>query len=497
MLHARHYLTWVRREILDYVFLSLLWTAAALAVFKLFPPEEASGIAGLLFTSFILILSVKAVLRRIFFIHHTPLSEYKTPGSLTSAFLFSWIFSVAVLCLFFGIYLVILVTGTKTLQAPSLFWTAGFTALLIPSLLFETASAHVSRSGMPAAIRVLSAVTFVSSFLFPLTFHPDFLMIAKLLFLSAVIRLILFIFFLLDSQLLDLFLPGRENFFRNFTGYLNLFKADAVYWLFLLSVFWIPWLFLDQYDRLIWTLGSFLFLVILTGLTQLMALWSLIFKNFIRLNLPDQFILYARHLNVWHIMTFFSFVPFLLLILTPLVEFEFPRLPAGFNWIFLLVSMSFLAIGSYFLTNPMAELLVLLGRKKELAWITVSSAAGFILASVFFTSLTGPWGFSFALIFSGFFYWAGINILIQQLLSCDYHFLFPTKKLIRILIASVFSLTAGLLLIFIPVETLNKMGWIFGIYFGTYLILIAYFGVLKSDTHTGFINWTRRIGNFH
>lgn len=497
MLHAQHYLTYVRREFTDYLFYTVLWVAACLVIFKLFPAGQASAFTGLLFSAFMLILSLKGLYRRIFFIHHTPLSEYKIPELITQTLLFSLLIALVVFLLFLGLAGLLHWTGNSMIPASVVTYFGAFTAILIPTLLFEIAWSHVSKSKFAAVLRISTWLMFSSAFVFPLIFHPDLLLIVRLLLVSVLIRFILFIILLIDCQLLDVMVSSGNKLDRILGVYFSFFRSDWVQWLFYILIFWVAWFNLQMEYRIVWTLGCFLFLVVLTAISQALALWSLIFKNFIRLDLPDQFILYARHVNVWHIMAFFSFVPFLLLLLTPLVEFELPSVPSDFNWMFLIISMTFLSVGCYFLTNPMAELLILLERRKELNWFTLTSMGGFILASVLFFVINGQWGFFFASLFAGFFYWVGVNVMIQQLLSCDYHYLFPTKKLNRILFSSVMALAAGLAVSLSPFSFMNKLGWIFTAYFVTYLILIAYFGVLKSDKQSGFINWTRRIGNFH
>lgn len=497
MLHAQHYLTYVRREFTEYLFYTVLWVSACLVIFKLFPPEKASAFTGLLFSTFILILSLKALYRRIFFVHHTPLSEYKIPELITQTLLFSLLVSLVVFLLFIGLAGLLHWTGNTMIPASVVAYFGAFSAILIPTLLFEIAYSHVNKSKIASVLRISTWVMFISAFVFPLIFHPDLLLIVRLMLVSVLIRFVLFIILLIDCQLLDVMMTPGNKLTQIMATYFSFFRSDWLNWMFFILIFWVAWFNLRMEYRIIWTLGSFLFLVVLTAISQALALWSLIFKNFIRLDLPDQYILYARHVNVWHIMAFFSFVPFLLLILTPLVEFELPSVPADFNWLFLVVSMSFLSIGSYFLTNPMAELMILLERRRELNWFTLTSMAGFALASILFFVMNGQWGFFFATLFAGFFYWVGVNVMIQQLMSCDYHYLFPTKKLNRILFSSVMALAAGFAVNFSPFSFMNKLGWIFTAYFVTYLILIAYFGVLKSDKQSGFINWTRRIGNFH
>lgn len=87
----------------------------------------------------------------------------------------------------------------------------------------------------------------------------------------------------------------------------------------------------------------------------------------------------------------------------------------------------------------------------------------------------------------------GVNSQIQQLLSCDYKYIFPYRKLGQFILISLTALISG----YLVSQITQRISLVFTAYLVVYLGLLALTKLIRTDKQTGFLNWTRQIGNFH
>jgi len=161
----------------------------------------------------------------------------------------------------------------------------------------------------------------------------------------------------------------------------------------------------------------------------------------------------------------------------------------------MMVCMVLISITGYFISNPMKELIIYFGRKKEILSITLSSIAGVIISSIFFNNLIGIWGMYFSMMLGGFIYWIGVNVVIQQLLGCEFKYLFPYKVMAKIFLSGLLATASAYSVSLIPNIIFKETGWMVFVFYTTYTLMIIFFRVLKNENGVGFVNWTMRLGN--
>ena len=495
MLHAHNFTTFIKKEIAEYSVLILLSLVSGIAVFRMFPYDTASFFNSLIILSLVVILFFKSSLRRLFYIHIYSESEYKLTESITSVFVFSLLLSLFIfIVLFFG-GLFLRIYHFPEFHQSALVYFSVFLFFILPTLMTEMIFISGKNSNLTSVFRYSTLIMFISSLVFPLIYHPDLLLILQFFALTAVIRFFVFLILLFDFQMIDFFSVTLKRLRKYFVSFLDSISYDILFWLMIPVFYFSVYFNLEPEFQVIWATGFLVFAAIHFVVSEMMDHWNLIFKNFIRLDLSNEYVNYARHVNVWQCILFFATAPFLLLVSVPLTEWVMTEMPDSVPVQILAVSMGLVSVAAYFFSNPMKELTVYFGRKKELVSLTLSSIAGTVISSFFFSHLIGFWGIYFSLLLGGFIYWIGINVVVQQLLGCDFKYLFPYRVLAKIFLSGLLATASAYSVSLIPNIIFRETGWMAFVFYTTYTIMIIFFRVLKNENGTGFANWTMRLGN--
>lgn len=493
MLHLQHFLLFIRREFSDYLFLVFSFVFLTLSLVHLVEREQAEMLGLLFFIAFLVLVMMKSGIRRLFYIHYPTDNPVRTASWITRDLALILLVSFMIVLLSLAVSATLPIFGYPEWMSTACLRTGFWLGLMIPPLLTEPAMSTISESGTATTLRIVSRLGMpgltVGWFFFPV----DALSMINLLIGLSAIRLMLFLILLIRYQLVDAFTRPVISWAHTLAQSARVLLADASLWLVLILVVFLIWSQAGPGYRMIWLVGGQLFVVFIMVAAQMLSLWSLIFKNFIRLGADSQFILYVQHLNTWHVALFFSVIPLFLLLLTPLIEFEMGGYQLPVNWPMLITSMTALAAGAFCFSNPLAELLVLLDRQRELTLFSVTSLVVFLLCGWLFTSIHGVWGWFLAPLAAGLVYWVGVNSQIQQLLSCDYKYIFPYRKLGQFILISLAALVSG----YLVSQVTHRISLVFTAYLVVYLGLLALTKLIRTDKQTGFLNWTRQIGNFH
>ncbi len=495
MLHAHNFTTYIKKEITEYLVLILLTLVSAVVVFRLFPYGTASFFNSLELLSLIVILFFKSGLRRLFYTYIYNESEYKLTESITSVFVFSLLLSlfIFIVLFFFGLFLRI--CHFPEFHQSALVYFSIFLFFILPTLMTEMVFISGKNSNLISVFRYATIIMFLSSLVFPLIYHPDLLLILQFFALTAVIRFFIFLVLLFDFQMIDFFSVTLKRLKKYLRSFLESISYDILYWLMIPVLYFAVYFSLEPEFQVIWTVGFLIYAAIQITISEAIDQWNLIFKNFIRLDLSNEYVNYARYTNVWQSVLFFATAPFLLLVSVPLTGWIMTELPETVPHQILVVSMVLISVAGYFISNPMKEIVVYFGRKKELISITLSSVAGTVIGSIFFYSLIGFWGIYFSILLGSFIYWIGINVAVQQLLGCEFKYLFPHRVLAKIFLSGLLAAASAYSVSLIPNIIFRETGWMVFVFYTTYTIMIIFFRVLKNENGIGFVNWTMRLGN--
>lgn len=497
MIHAHHFLLFVRREISEYFFFSLQFLITAFLIFKFFTFSESWFFNSLLLSTLMICFFTKSVMRKIYYLYFQRFSDFRQSELITGLLLFSLTLSFLILLLFLLLSILLTLNGVEQQHISLLNYFGMLNGFLIPVFIFELSNAQIEKSGIATIFRWTTGIFFISATLFPLIFHPNPALIVQFYVLAAFLRLLIFLILLIDRQLLDFYSISFVKLKTYFLVYYTVLTEDFLYWFSMGGLFWLMIIQLPESMSILWVFGFFLFVIPLLTATQLLNTWGLIFKNFIRLDLEAHYIGYVQHINTLHIVFFFGWVPLGLLILKPMMEFEFSEIHSFSEWLVIYSGMTISALTGYFISNPQFELAILFQKKKELLSIVLSSVFMLIVSGWFFIEFMGWWGIFYACALGGFIFWLGINLIIQPMMSCEFKYIFPYKKLTRVLFSAIFSLAAGYSITLMDLSDGHKWVWVIVTYLIFYTVLILYFHILKVTSGSGFVNWTRRIGNFH
>lgn len=495
MLHAHNFTTYIKKEITEYLILILLTLIASIAVFRLFPYGIAAFFNSLVFLGFIIILFFKSGLRRIFYFHIYSESEYKQTESITSVFIFSLLFSLIVfILLFFGGLLLRIYKFPEFYQSATVYFSI-YVCFILPTLMTEMTFISGRNSNLFAIFRYSTVVMFISGLVFPLIYHPDLILILQFFALTSIIRFFIFIVLLFDFQMIDFFSLTLKRFRKYLSSFLESISNDILYWLMTPVLYFVVYFQLEPEFQVIWSISFLIYIAIQLTISEAIEQWNLIFKNFMRLDLTNEYVSYAKHIMVWQSVLFFASVPFFILISIPLFGWMMTDIPDTVSTQIMMVCMVLISLTGYFISNPMKELIIYFGRKKEILSITLSSIAGVIISSIFFNNLIGFWGMYFAMMLGGFIYWIGINVVIQQLLGCEFKYLFPYKVMAKIFLSGLLATASAYSVSLIPNIIFKETGWMVFVFYTTYTLMIIFFRVLKNENGVGFVNWTMRLGN--
>lgn len=497
MLHAHHFINYVKKETSDYVMFTALILALQFSVLKFLSYETAVEFSTAILIAFAIILFFKALLRRIHYFLMVPSSEYKYTEWITLIFMFSLGSSFLIMLGYLTFDSVLSLNGDGEKQYRIVLYSGLLVSFIIPGLISELAFQQHSGLTMVRLQRLATVVMYSGSIIIPLMYFPDPVLIMQLLILSAGLRLLIILVTLIDLQLIDFFALTSARLKMSFVQFVRLGSYDILFWVFIPVFYCFALNSLTIEFQIIFQIGFSVFVLLPVVFTQITELWSLIFKNFVRLNISSQFIDFTRHLNLLHAVVIFGISPFFLLVSFQMTGWLMGELPQLIDSVYFLTAFFFTGVSGYFLSNPSKEIVVLFNQRRELTSVLISVCIGTVISSVIFFHLLGGWGIYFGLLVGCFIYWIGINVVIQPLLGCDFKYVFPYVVLSKILLSAVVSAVAGYSVTLIPNPVFQKPGWIFFSYFCLYTVLIAYFGILKNDTGAGFFNWTRRLGNLH
>ena len=496
MLHAHHFLNYVRKTSQEYVMFTLLFLTTQICIWRKYSYEESSVIAASLLIVFVFVLFFKSLARRIFYVLMVPSSDYKHTEWTTLSFIFYVLCASIVLLGFMMNGTVIQLLGFSS-SSFHIIYNSGFIAsLLIPTLISESAFHQFSSSVLIFLFRLTTPLLFVSALVFPLLYSDDPVMILQLFILAAAIRMFVFLIILIDLQLIDFFSVTVVRLKNAFWQFVQTASYDAFYWLGLIIIFCSAFINVSREYQIFLTISVSFFVIIPIVASQIMEQWTLLFKNFIRLDLSGQFIDFVKYMNIWLAVILLGISPFIFLISDQSVQWLMHDIPMTIKENFIMTVIMMMFTGFY-LSNPLKEIIVMFNRKREMNSVLFSSFIASMGSCYVFALLLGSVGVIFSFIIGAFIYWIGINIIIQPLLACDFKYIFPYRSFFLIILSTIVSFFTAYSMDFIPNSLFHQVGWKFFSYFCLYIVLITYFGILKTDQSSGFLNWTRRLGNLH
>lgn len=497
MIHAHHVTTYVKNELLDILFFALFIVAVQVGTYRIFSYEVSSLLNASLLVIFVIWLFLKLLVRRYFFVFIVPSNDYKKTELITQLIIFMMIVSVIILLGYLMVNIIVRLSGSWLEYRNIILYSGVWLVFLIPSIPVEQVLCSSKPNTLMTWLKISTPLLFIASFIFPMIYSPDPILILQFLTLAGIIRLIIWLVVLIDLQLLDLFSLTILRVSATIKLMWSLIFPTISFWLTLIFLIGCTIYCLNVEQANLFIIGFTFFCIVPILLSELLGQWSLLLKNMIRLDRRHDIFLYLRHINLWYLVLVFGIVPFLFLILSDGLNWLMQGVPENISLTTVTLYFFILALCGLMLGNPMNEVLFYMNHKMEILSVTISTTILNIVGFIFFYSILDVEGLYISFLLGSFVYGLGIIILIKLVFLNDFKIIYPIGYLMKIAISAFISLVGGFLMKFIPNPIFHEIGWVFFTYFCLYTLIIFYFGILKTTNKSGFINWTRLLGNLH
>lgn len=497
MIHAHHVTTYVKNELLDILFFTLFIVAVQVGAYRIFSYEVSSLLNASLLVIFVIWLFLKLLVRRYFFVFIVPANDYKKIELITQLIVFMMIVSVIILLSYLIVNIMVRLSGAWLEYRNIVLYSGIWLTFLIPTLPIEHILSSNKSNTISTWLKLSTPLLFIASFVFPMIYSPDPILILQFLILAGIIRLIIWLVILIDLQLLDLFSLTISRVSATIKQIRDLIYPTLGLYLMIIFLIGCTIYCLNVEQANLFIIGFTFFCMVPILLSELLGQWSLLLNNMIRLNRRNDILQYLRHINLWYLVLIFGIVPFLFLILSDGLNWLMQGIPENMPLTTIVLYFFVLALCGFLLGNPMSEILFYMNQKKEVLSVTSSTFVITVVSYVFFYSILDAEGIYISTLLGSFVLGLGVTILMKLVLLNDFEIIYPIKYIIKIIVSALISLIGGFLMEFIPNPIFHEIGWIFFTYFCLYTILIYYFGVLKTTKKSGFINWMRLLGNLH